>query len=185
MAIGVVTHSDFEQEMLSLGIGRDLENKVNEEVRLLVHGRGNKAATPVGIQILVAEEKALGAPSKELEEAFDVSASSVSAYGNGATSTASYDTPKPELVNAINATNDKIAVVATRKLMRALDAITDNKVDDLGPLKAADLASKMSNVIKNTRVDADDRKDSGVKIIVFQPRIKEEDEYQTIQVIED
>lgn len=183
MAIGVVDKNEFEEEMRALRIKQELEDKVTEECRSLVRGRGNKPAVPMALRAVIAGEATEGAPSKELQNAFGVSASSVSAYANGATSTSSYNTPRSEISGAISAANENIGRIATHKLLRALDAITDNKVADLSPLKAADLASKMSNVIKNTRPD--EIRDGGVKIVVFQPRIKEEDEFEVIEVLDE
>jgi hypothetical protein len=192
MAIGVVASESFAAEMAALGITRDLENKVNaacdalvEDRRMITRGRGARPEVPMGLRALIAEEKTLGASSKELQDVFGISASSVSAYGAGATSTASYDTKQPELVESIDAANTRIGRIATHKLLRALDAITDGKVADLSPLKAADLASKMSAVIRNTRADDSEKASSGVKIVVFQPRVKEEDEYQVINILDE
>lgn len=162
----------------------EIVDVVNEEIRLLVHGRGSKPETPAIVRELIAAEATAGASSKVLQGAFNVSGSSVSAYKNGAKSTASYHDKDPGLVDAIDKTNESIARIATGKIMRALGAITDSKVDELSPLKAADLAQKMSNVVKNMKPD-EVSKDSGVKIVVFQPRVKEEDEFEIVQVLEE
>src|SRR4249920_401404 len=55
---------------------------------------------PQSLRKLIAEEAILGTPSNDLQKSFGVSASSVAAYKNGATSCATYNSPNRDLAEA-------------------------------------------------------------------------------------
>ena len=184
MAIGVVTGDAFEREMRALNIVPDIEHQVNEEVRALVRGRGNKPEVPMEMRALIATEKQAGASSKELQDEFGVSASSVSAYANGATSTATYNDPEKAITDALEASANVVIGKAQKKLLSALDAISESKLLDAKPNVASAVARDMSNIVKNMKPEAGLTINNN-KIVVFKPRTREEDEFETIHVIEE
>jgi hypothetical protein len=184
MAIGVVSAESFDREMRDLGIVPDLEHHVNEEVRALVRGRGNKPEVPMAIRALVATEKLAGAPAELLADEFNISESSVSAYGNGATSTSSYDKKEPEIVAALDKAEERIIGRAQHKLLAALDSISEVKLKESKPNIASAVARDMSNIVRNMKPEAAVNVQNN-RIVVFRPRLREEDEFESIQVIDE
>src|SRR5688572_5568382 len=84
---GIVSSDEFEDQLSEL-------NKPAQKSARVVNfdrGRNEKKETPEEIRKVIAEESINGTPAKELSELFGVSLSSVSAYKNGATSTATYN----------------------------------------------------------------------------------------------
>lgn len=183
MSIGVVNDEIFNREMAALGITQSIEQITNESVRNIVRGRRNKKETPEAIRALVATEKQAGAPSAELEKAFNVSKSSVSAYGNGATSTATYNKPDPAITDALTTAGNHIVGIAHNKLISALEAITDEKVTNLSANKAAMLARDMSSVVRNIKPPEQPVNINNNQVVIFRPRMKEEDDFEVIEVV--
>lgn len=120
-----------------------------------------------------------------LAESFGISPSAVSAYANGATSTASYDqTPNK---NTITGAKERIARRARAKLMLALTHLTTEK---LGAAKARDIAGiarDMSQVMKNVEPDSSNpslKTGDGPTFVFYAPQTREEKTYEVIQAKE-
>lgn len=186
MPLGLVKLNEFEREVNRLVAvnNRLLEEPIRTEVKEIEHGRGlGKLETPPSVRALIATEALVGVPSKELSETFGVSPSSVSAYKNGATSTSSYHEPDPKLKEAIDSSRDRIIGPAQSRLIKALEAISDEKLNDAKVSIASGVARDMSTIIKNLQPDPSVIVNQN-KVIVFRPRQKEEDDYESIVVDE-
>lgn len=176
--MGLVDDDLFESE---------LNNSNNEipsaQIKNINHGRkSGDNNVPESLRKLIGEE-ALVSGSKELARQFNVSDSSISAYKNGATSTASYNTPDESLAEHIDDVKDKIEDIARNKLLSALDQITEDKLKGTKARDLAGIAKDMSAVVKNLEVD----KESGVKgptFVIFAPSRKQEEFYETINLNE-
>lgn len=175
MPLGLVRLEEFEIEL-----NRFHSNNGNGSIEIK-HGRGNKSETPEILRELVASESISGANSKELSREFNVSESSISAYKNGATSTASYHNPDMELKKANDRTRDHISGKAQSKLIAAIDSIDFQ--DKIKPQIASAIARDMSSVIKNLNPNPDIAIQNN-QVLVYRPRMREEDSYETIQIDE-
>ena len=167
MPLGLVAASQFDLELARF---QEIEIK---------HGRGNKSSTPEVIRELVASEAICHADVNELSETFNVSKSSISAYKNGATSTATYHEPDKGLALANDKVRGNIVGKAQDKLTRALDSI--NFTDDIKPQIASAIARDMSSIVKNLNPNPDILVQNN-QVLVYKPRMKEEDSYEIINV---
>jgi predicted transcriptional regulator len=173
MAMGIVSKESFEEEVNSNLIVRDL-----------IHGRNGAKAVPESIKEVIAIESLLGASNQELIDEFGLSQSSISAYKNGANSTSSYNEKNENLSKVINDVSTKLRAKAQEKLDNALDSI-DLKDRTLSARDKSAIAKDMSVVFRNL----EETKDNNVnvlnqQVIVYKPRMKEEEDYQVIEVQE-
>jgi hypothetical protein len=178
MAMGIVSDSDLESELANLN-----RPKQQVEIKQIDRGRGHNNEAPESLRRIIGEESLNGTPASDIANAFGISKSSISAYKHGATSTASYNNPNPDLKRSNNIIRDKIVRRSNKKLLAALDQITDDKLKDA---KLRDLAS-VSNALASV-LDKVGPKDTGEikidKLLVYAPRIREEQSYDIIEVRE-
>lgn len=175
MAIGVVAGDEFNKELERLSNG----NHIQERVEIIEHGRGHKSEVPESIRKLIAAEAIAGASAKELASTFNVSESSVSAYKNGATSTASYHNKDASLAKANEDVKSDLSGRAQNKMREALDSIVFPS--DIKPQIASAIARDMSSVIKNMNPEIATQINNQ-QVIVYKPRMKEEDDYEVLDV---
>lgn len=112
---------------------------------------------------------------------FGVSPSSVSAYGHGANSTATYD-QRPNLPH-INRAKERLGRRARNTLRRALAHITDEKLKHTDAKDLAGVARAMSKVSKDMEPETPKDGNGGTSQPVFQvysPTIVQENHFETI-----
>lgn len=124
--------------------------------------------------------------SRDVGKQFNVAHATAQAFAQGKNSLQSTE-PNAELkarVDAASATSrGLISALANSKVVAAIERITDDKLDTVSDVsKLADVASKLSKVTANLFAD----KDNGTKIQfnIFRPRVKDEEEYDVINVEE-
>src|SRR6187399_325506 len=116
MPIGIVSSEDFDRELEKLNRQSGTPKKVPSTAQVVdvpskgliqeVPNRGRKEGdnnVPDSLRNLLAEEHLLNGRNEALSLAkdFGISSSSVSAYAKGATSTTTYNEPKPSILNHI------------------------------------------------------------------------------------
>ncbi len=173
MPIGVVTDEDLQKEQDSVTI---------EELK---RGRGNVNEVPTSLRKVIAET-AVEDGNKEaqaLADAFNISPSSVSAYKNGAHSTASYDEPNPELKAHVDTKKQKIAKSARSTLLSAIKAITKDKLDTAKPRDLAGIAKDMASVVRTMEPEIETVEES-VKFVFFAPPMRKPEEFKVIDIVE-
>lgn len=176
MPLGILTDEEFAQEIEQIPIPAEV---INQPL-----GRGSVEEKPESLRKIISEEAINGAPASEIAKAFDVSPSSISAYKNGATSTASYDSPSPSLTNHNNGIRDRIINRANGKIMTALKSLTSEKINDAKARDIASIAKDMSVVVKNMTPEQSNGPQNNVQFVLFAPRMKQEDEFAAITVRE-
>ena len=181
MPIGIVSDEDFEKELentnrtvptrkpavvVDINKGRGEGNKeVPEELRKLVGITANR------------EQDRL----VDIASAFSISTSSVSAYKNGATSTASYNQPDKSLQSANLTIKDRIADKAHRRVLSALKRVTGEKLDNANLKTISQVAKDLSIVAKNMESQATINNNiTGPNYVFFAPRVRKEQEYEII-----
>lgn len=189
MPMMVVDDNDFEVEMDRIGISNKAPSNTNaepviiEKVVQIERGRGNKSETPAELRKVIAQMALSGEPHKEIMDRFGVSQSSVSAYSAGATSTARIkDNPDAELVQYNNKVKNEITSDASIRLQMALGTITPEKLERARLRDASAVARDMSSIMKNMRDDNPNGTGINQQVIVYQPRAKQEDAYEVIEV---
>lgn len=173
MPLMIVSEEEWEKE---------ISNAKKAEIVTIKKGRGEgNKEVPEEVKKLLSVEDLNGGSAFELGKALKISSSSISAYKNGATSTASYHEPKIELKTHIDGVKDRISRKAKRVILKSLDSITNDKLDELKPTDAAAVARQMSAIIKEMEPERiDDKKDNLPQFIVFAPQFNKEDHYETI-----
>jgi len=158
-------------------------DQLPEKVIDIKHGRGlNRKEVPTEIRNLVAQLAITGESHKDIAKEFNVSQSSISAYSAGATSTARIANNKDdELVRHNKEVKNRISDVAAERLERALASITAEKLDEAKVRDAAGIAKDMSVIMKNM-TDGPVSVGMNQQVILYQPRMKEEQDYEVIEV---
>lgn len=159
-------------------------NTLSESYKVvdIERGRGHVPAVPQGIRQLIAQEAIEGATAKELSEVFDVSPSSISAYKNSATSTATYHKPDPNLQRANARVIANITFKARGRMLAAIEQITDARLASAKLQTISSVARDMSSVIRNLEPTTSSVQNN--QILVYKPRLKEEEEFEVIEAVD-
>jgi hypothetical protein len=190
MPMGIVSDKDFDSELSKVSdspIKREesksgIASTITAEIVDVTRGR------PIGsVEVPNTLRKVIGETSitdgrqqaVDLAKQFGISPSSVSAYGVGATSTASYDeTPNAGIINK---TKDRISKRARNKLMLALKHITEDKLGETKARDLAGIAKDMSAVVKNMEPDSAKAPTSnGPTFVFYSPQLHKEEHYETV-----
>ncbi len=167
MPLGIVSDEEFDAECAHISIER---------------GRGTVKEVPEAIREIIAEDAITGDGSiAEVAEKFGVSSASVSAYKNGATSTASYNQPDKKLKSANDVVRNSIISTARARLIAALDNITPEKMAEAKLRDVASVAKDMSSIITNMEPQVSH---GGVnaQFIFHVPKSKTESDFEIIDV---
>jgi predicted transcriptional regulator len=186
MPIGIVSDEDFLRELGNYEKSSP-ENPITPEIIPLERpGRSEGDVNiPDPLRQIIGEEAVINGRKAALGLAgmFGVSASSVSAYAKGATSTTTYDTPKPSIISHINKSRVRASKKAGRVLDSALSAITQEKLDYTDAKELAGIAKDMSVIIKNLEPDESQslRSDSPAtpQFVIFAPQFRDERSFGT------
>lgn len=180
--MGIVSQSDIELELERLNSNSNSKSSV--EIITTSHGR-NKGDTniPRALRNLVAEEAISGTPVTDIARVFDVSPSSISAYKNGATSTASYNEPDEELTKNNRAVKSDLANMAKSKIKAALEEMTSEKLRDAKVRELSAIARDMSVVVHNLEPEQVNENEA-TKLIIYAPQIVNENNFEVIKVKE-
>lgn len=189
MPMGIVSDKEFDLELERNKI-REKSNSIpinKPEVIDINKGRGNgNIQVPESLRKVIGETSITDGRREALQlgQSFGISASSVSAYANGSTSTASYD-ERPN-VDVINQAKEKISKKARGKLFLALSKITSEKLDETKPRDLAGIAKDMSAIVKDMEPETKADKGNGgnVNFVFFAPQMRSEDSYEKIHVKE-
>lgn len=207
MPMGIVSDSDFQSELDNVSssnppaiippqskpeplIPADIptQHPIDGIVETIPHrGRsvGDVNVPPV-LQKIIGETAAIEGRSAALKlaEGLGVSPSSVSAYANGATSTATYNEPKDELKEFIDWRKKRLSKKALGKLNLAIEHITRTKLVDAKLGELVGVANAMSQVTRN--LTPPEPKNPLVEVnnkptfVLFRPELKSEDKYEVI-----
>jgi len=190
MPIGLVDDDAFLAELSNTKDKK--ESHVVEGLVVEKPVRGRKDGdnnVPDSLRALIGEESVINGRQSAIEFAseFGISASSVSAYAKGATSTTSYDTPKSSIIQHINKSRQRAIKKASRTLHGALNAITQEKLDYTDAKDLAVIAKNMSGIIKDLEPPAQTAVEDGQKspqFVIFAPTFRDERSFETIEVKE-
>lgn len=200
MPMGIVSDKEFDSELSNSSARREGSNSssvtispsptlnngvINGVVEEISRGRVGPAI-PDSLRKLIGSEAIEGGRQSALELAsnFDISPSSVSAYGVGAKSTTTYDT-RPNL-NHINEVKEKISKVARNKLRLALHNITVEKLSAAGVRDLAGVAKDMSAIVRNMEPETPngESKNNGPTFIFYSPQFRKEEHFELVQAKE-
>lgn len=182
MPLGIVSDDIFEKEI-------NKEQVPVGEVKLPKPlGRPDGTPnTPDSIRKLIGENALAEGrqDSLALAEAFGISQQSVSAYTNGATSLATYNKPDP-LKNFLSGRRQKIAKRASLAVIRAIEGITEDKLEASKAVELAGIAKALSGVVKDMLPTEPANNNPGgttaVKLVVHVPQQTKEAAFDTITI---
>lgn len=185
MGMGIVNDDEFDSEL-----SRSLPSVENKEPipRAQIIDSPHKGRPVGSVEVPNSLRKIIGETSVSdgrqealaLAKDFGISPSSVSAYSQGATSTASYD-ERPN-VDTINRTKEKISKRARNKLMLALSHITSERMADAKVRDVASIAKDMSGIIKNMEPDGPKTPaNTGPTFVFYSPQLKKEEHFDIVQ----
>src|SRR5688572_11314124 len=140
MPMGLVKDSDFQAELENTKITPPVSRPLTGEVIDYSKGRGSNPEVPNSLRQIIGETSEIEGRKEavDLANRFGISSSSVSAYANGSTSTASYD--KTPNRNFINKRKERITKKAIRKLGLALDSLDESNLSETKPRELAAIA---------------------------------------------
>lgn len=209
MPLGVVSDADFEKELgnssvelirdslpspLSVPVqnpiiedkGENIDTVTGEVVDLAPKGRGKGSTeVPNSLRNVIAQEVIENGRESALSLArsLGISDSSVSAYTASATSTATIDKKDPKLADFVSRTKHRISKRASLKALKAIEQITDEKLEEAPAGVLAAIAKSLSGVVKDMEPEKT-QLPQGVQFIVFAPQIRNESSFETVQVNE-
>lgn len=194
MPIGIVSDDDFLRELKDYSPSRPLvipDEAISGPIIQDIPKRGRKDGdieVPDSLRKIIGEEALLNgrASAVALAGEFGLSPSSASAYAVGATSTSSYNQPKPSILSHINKSRERATKKAAKTLNAALNAITQEKLDYLDADKVSGIAKDMSVIIKNLEPKSVQEGESKTQpqFVIFAPQFKEERSFEFITVQE-
>jgi predicted transcriptional regulator len=191
MPVGLVSDSDFENELSRLsGVKKESHPTTPEIVEMDQKGRKEgDTNVPDALRQIIGEDAVINGRQSALGIArmFGLSDSSVSAYAQGATSTASYHEPKSSFINHIQKSRARASKKAGKVLDAALGAITQEKLDYTDAKELSGIAKDMSVIIRN--LDPPSSSDSPVttnqpQFVIFAPQFRDERSFDHITVQE-
>jgi hypothetical protein len=193
MGMGIVSDSDFDSEFNKLNphltpvLPKNRE-RVNETPSTIIKevekGRGaGNIEVPNALRNIIGQTaiEAGRQEALELAQRFGISASSASAYANGATSTTSYH-ERPN-AGVINQTKDKIAKRARQKLALALNHITKDRLESATLKDVSGVAKDMSIIARNMDTSNDsvvDTTKNGPTFVFYSPQVTDEKKFEKI-----
>lgn len=192
--LGVLTDEEFDKELIKIPSSqpKELVPSIDEvSIDAIVEslpkpGRGNTPEVPDMVRSLAATEAISGNTLEDVAKAFGLSTSSVSAYKNSATSTASYNTPQKKLASSIDLFRNRITKKASRVLIGTLDSLNEADVLAAKPRERAGIARDMASIISNINPTPKDTSSDrpNVQFIMYAPPVREESKYEVIDAID-
>lgn len=183
MSMGIVSDTDFESETNKL---KSVPVIKPEIIDINPRGRGNgNVNVPDSLRKVIGETSVIDGRQEALElgRTFGISSPSVSAYANGATSTASYhETPnKPH----INSAKERIAKSARQKLRAAISALTSDKLADTKAVDLSTIAKNMAGVVKAMEPDTTNNPNGNTPsnlppIVIYAPTFRREESFEVV-----
>lgn len=186
MGMMLLDDDAFKTELQRFGFKVIDKAELSDIIKVVDINRGRpfgKLEVPQSIREEIAKEAIVGTPVQEIVERFNTSPSSISAYKNGATSTASYNEASTELIQANNEVKETLTDSARSALRSALLQITPDKLSLAKVRDAAGIAKDMSAVMKNLE-PTNPQQQNNVQVVIYKPRTKDEDSYDVITVNE-
>jgi predicted transcriptional regulator len=182
--MGIVSDKDFANELGNCVSKREEPAKPKGLViDSPSKGRGeHNVEVPTGLRKLIGDESVTNgrASALELAQNLGISPSSVSAYSQGATSTASYN-DRPNL-SQINQAKEKVSKRARNKLMLALHHITEEKLESAKAGELAVVAKSMSAIVKEMEPEKEGpSSQNGPTFIFYSPQFRKEEHFDVVQ----
>lgn len=186
--MGIVSDSDFTSEAESLSKPKVntvpiIQPQISGVVTDINRGRGNgNVGVPDSLRRIIGETAISDGRQEALSlgNNFGISPSAVSAYTQGAKSTASYD-ERPNQ-SAIVSAKERIARSARNKLRSALSALTPEKIAEAKAVEISTIAKNMAGVIKTMEPDKpfNGEGSGSPTFILYAPQFRREEDFEVV-----
>lgn len=183
MPLGIVSNEDFESALNDSIKAPEIKIEIEK-------GRGKGTTeVPELIREIVSEDAIQNGNQSALNEGlakfFQVSASSVSAYKNDATSTKTYHEPNKDLKKSNNRVKKVIVGKARRVMQASLDAITDDKLEGSKATDLSVIARNMAGIIRDMEPAEKKEVSQAAQIVIYKPQMQfNENNYETVHLPE-
>lgn len=183
MPMGIVSDDDLLKEISNSSTVKSNPKPIISGTIIDINkGRGDgNVAVPDVLRKVIGDTSVTDGRAQAIDLAaqFGISPSSVSAYSNGATSTASYD--KTPNKSTIDGAKVRLGGMAQRRLKMALKHITSDKLEATKARELAGIAKDMAAVVKSLEPSTD-RPDESNKpqFVIFAPQVNNIDKYERI-----
>jgi len=182
MPIGIVSSDDFEAELRSVSV--PVKDRNIGQIKKPDSPGRNKGDVnvPTSLQTIIGDSAIIGgrAEAVALANAFGISPSSVSAYSNGAASTASYHEPKTDIVKVLKNTRQRIGNRARAKVLAAMREITPDKLKMTKARDLAGIAKDLSTVALNNDSSGLGGVGNKPSIVIFAPQLADESRFEVV-----
>jgi len=179
MPLGILSDEEYAEELEKLSPKKPAKAEI---VQLPERGRNGKEEVPDSVRKIVASCALNGEDRQLIESTFGVSQSSISAYKNGATSTASYHKPDEVLAQHVDTVKKGIVKKANNRIMRALNSMKNDKFESASLRDLSGVAKDMSAVIRNLEPQREAGSGNNAQFVFFSPKLKDESDYKIINV---
>jgi len=179
MPLGIISEDDLKTEL-------DKLKSKKEVVVIDAPKKGGYQHINQSVRNFVAAEGVLGADRKLLQRDLGISESVVDNLAVGIVNGGGVRHKDKRTLDVVDRVRYNLGIKARRVMRASMDGITDEK---LGATDARDLAAiakdmaviddKLNPVAKQGSLIG-----NAEKVLIYRPRIKEEDSYDTIQVVE-
>jgi hypothetical protein len=184
--MGIVSDRDFDKALDDVTPCPPIPAGNGVSIIPINKGRGEgNIEVPESLRKVIGEESAIQGRASALEIAgnFGISPSSVSAYNQGAHSTASYDA-RPDIQH-INGAKARIAKKARNRLVIALNSLTQEKIESAKVKDIAGVAKDMAAVIRTMEPEQPKMNDhNGPTFIFYSPQMRSEKVFDVVHVKE-
>lgn len=190
MPLGVVSDDDFEKELNNSEVKLDdIGVPTIGRVDTIERGRGEgNNQVPDSMRKIIGETaitEGRGA-ALNLARQFGISEESVKNYTNGSVSSTDYNTGKKDLKDHLGIIRRNATRRAGRKLLKALDYITDDKLEEAPAGVLAGIAKSLSGVVRDLEPEVEKAtgSDRPAQFIVFAPQVVKESHFEVIELKE-
>lgn len=184
MGMGLVDDIEFDSQVENT----NRPEITRAEIIDINKGRGEgNVEVPESLRKIIGETSITDGRQEALAlaKSFGISESSVSAYANGANSTNKYNTGNEELRKHVKGAKQRIVSKSKRILNKALDNITDEKLEKAKLKDIATVVNAMTGVIERLdEKEESDRGNNAPQFIVYAPQIRQENNYPVINLNE-
>lgn len=184
MGLGIVSDDDFDAEL------SNSETRINGNAVVIgFDKKGRKIGdnnAPESLRKIIGETDILEGreSAKELAAEFGLNPQAARTYANGITSLATPDTPDKPLKDHLALIKRNASRRAGRKLLAALDKITDEKLDEAPAGVLAGIARSLSGVVKDMEPEVVHQSGNTTQFIVFSPPAVKESNFEVIDLKE-
>jgi hypothetical protein len=195
MPMGIVSDDEFEAELKNSSVDTNHQDNTQvitgEVVDSPAKGRGNgNVAVPDSLRKIIGETSELEGRQSAIAfaQSLGLSASSVSAYSAGATSTATYDKPSPTISKHISERKSSVANKAISNLRKSLSILTPEKIQTGTAREVAAIAKDMAAIVKMMEPEDNGNGNESVRapqFVVYAPQFKNENHFETIVAKDD